>query len=690
MTEASLLRRLGALFARSRGNSTAPPAPIDGPTLSVEQLAAAIRSTPAIPYDELDSVSGHRSPAFAQVLERIAREGWSAGSATLRIDTPPIAWTGVGNRSFTQHVHAWRPITQILMGSSTLPDADDRRRNLDLARDFAIDWIAVHMPTALRNGPEWASRDAGRHESSFAWYDMAVGERCYRLAYLFEAECRRTGPDAAVMARFHEALVFHLRVLAFEHFFRAHSNHGVYQALGMVSACRRFAGLDLWFARLRTLAEERLGAVIDAHFTSDDVHKEHSPGYHFLLLGSLLGARRTDLIADPHIDARLDSMETVLSWMVKPTWSLVALGDTDPRVVGSALPSDPEERAAALDQACRYRTPVMRAIATRGAIGALPEGGIKGFTEAGYAFARLWADDVDPTFENASYLAQMAGFHSRTHKHADHLSFVWHDRGRDILVDPGRFAYEGRTQPGTDLFERGFWYADPRRVYVESTHAHNCVEIDGKSYHRRRHAFFGSALRRAELIDGLAVTQCEMVHDGCIRHRRDLVMAPGHFLLVLDRLDDDTARHTWRQHFHFAPDWTVERRADGYRAYTTEDDREAATLLVFPLIVDMRATAVVSGCETPAMRGWISPDAGVLRPSPSIFFTMPDGRSTAFATLFVLGSATTPTADFGPDHEDYRIEWEDERGRHRLKITAETVYRTTDRLARSDLGHRRS
>src|SRR5690606_3966707 len=119
-----------------------------------------------------------------------------------------------------------------------------------------------------------------------------------------------------------------------------------------------------------------------------------------------------------------------LHWMMGPDKSLVTFGDTDYRQ----------------EQTFESKRPQ----------------GLKSFTEAGYVFARR-KNAGDPSQD--SYFAQMAAFHSRTHKHADHLTFVWNDLGKRILIDPGRYGYGPKTTLGDDLSNQGFYYSDPNRRY---------------------------------------------------------------------------------------------------------------------------------------------------------------------------------------------------------------------------------
>jgi hypothetical protein len=389
-------------------------------------------------------------------------------------------------------------------------------------------------------------------------------------------------------------------------------------------------------------------------------------------------------------------MEEVLAWMIQPDFFLATFGDSDPRRMARNTPSS--------TLAKRFSTPGLQYILSQRLIGAEPPAGVKPYYDAGYAFARLHAPGVEPKFENASYLAQIAAFHSRVHKHADHLGFIWYDRGRDILIDPGRYAYAGKTEVGSDLFNQGFWYSDPKRIYVESTRAHNCVEIDDRSYPRRSVKPWGSALRYAGEQNGLAVTDCEVTHLRSVRHRRVLVMGPGHFLLVVDWLHDRAAAHDYRQWFQLAPAWQAESDGDGdgyvarLAAAPGAPENEvpehggpghgapgaagdlppvpgqasamAETISILNLVDDNRAAPPVRGQEEPRLQGWMSDAAYSLIPTTSLCIEAIARNSGRFATLFVFGAATVdrPATRFNVTMRNGTVAWRDDRGRHALKL----------------------
>ena len=185
------------------------------------------------------------------------------------------------------------------------------------------------------------------------------------------------------------------------------------------------------------------------------------------------------------------------------------------------------------------------------------------------------------SFDRASYLAQQAAFHSRTHKQADDLSFIWYDRGAVILIDAGSYGFLGRTESGSDLWNKGFWYSDPKRIYVESTRSHNTVEIDGMSFNRRESPPYGSAIERwGETEDGLLFVETHALQFETVGHTRLLVLDPGNWLLVYDWLSDEAgAEHDFRQWFHFAPDLTVETQNGELRVSGRASGRESVRRL---------------------------------------------------------------------------------------------------------------
>lgn len=627
---------------------------------SARTFRSAVAGRPQVTFDELDTMPKHIARDFGLVLDALLEDGWERHGISIPSLAPPLPWNRQ-ERSFSFHLHAWEPLTFLLKGSCTVDDQAKRQRYFEASFAYALDWLNVFQVPVLKQKPERLLGKATEERHGMAWYDMAVGQRIYRLAFLLDTVCREPEYDDATVELLYKSLHFHHRLLAQDQFFVAHSNHGLYQALGQLAAAKRFLDVDHPSAPYFELAGRRLGELIQAHFSGDDVHLEHSPGYHYMLLGSLIGAQQTGLIESPHVLQRVRAMEEALTWMILPDFSIATFGDTDPRhmVRGARV-------------AGRYRTPALQALISGGEIGVLPGPGVKGYRLAGYAFARLHQKGVTQEFGDAAYLAQMAGFHSRVHKHADHLSFIWYDKGRDILIDPGRYAYIGRTEPGTELHAQGFWYSDPKRIYCESTRAHNTVEVDGRSYPRWKVKPFGSALSYAAEEDGCAVFCCTATHLRAVRHRRVLVMEPGRFLLVLDWLFDRSGvEHDYRQWFHFASDWQVEAQGAGLCARHPGLGRQPLELRVACLADGQHLGPVVRGQEEPELLGWLSNKANSLVPTCCFHTQTRTSEPATLATLFVLGSrleVDSGRTRFNRSLSAGRVAWSDERGTNELDL----------------------
>lgn len=583
----------------------------------VVALRTGIRARELFAYEFLEPTAMPELPRLKTAVDQALRSRWHRDGTILDTIVPPIPWEA-GDRSDRFHKHAWDPLGPLLILASHLGED----HYFDLAWAYAEDWLIqpahrVAGQSYLKLLHEMEERRAAGEES-FVWYDMAVGQRAYRLAYLIDVLARRDSVSDRQLAYLVEVLYFHLDLLAEPAFFRSHNNHGLYQALGHLAATRRFSWWAGFPARM-ALASAQTEGMVRSQFFDDGVHREHSPGYHLMVLQTLVTARGSGVIPrDDALAGLISRAEQAMAWMITPNGKLANFGDTDPRNVRTLLGLTP------------WEDPRLLFALTDGRQGEAVSEGVMEYAKSGYAFARH--TNSTQNFDGSSYLAMQAGFHSRVHKHADHLTFVWHDSGLPIIEDPARYAYLGRVRRDDPMFAEGFWYSDPKRVYVESTRAHNCVEIDGKSYNRRRLKPFGSALKSASEVNGITVFDAEVVHEHRIRHRRTLLLAPGQFLVVLDWLHDRSeAVHDFRQWFHLAPVWHAEARGAGVSASCGP-----VVLSVMDLLGTSTCGPVVRGQTEPVFQGWVSERANTLSPAASLHFEQLASSSVRFATLFAL------------------------------------------------------
>lgn len=590
-------------------------------------------------------------------LRSLIDEGFEKFGHRISISRPDF---NVGNRTFHFLLHAWDPLATFLHG--LLPPAHPE--GLAPATAYATAWLDAFDAPARSHGVAKIVEGARSGENE-AWEGMATGMRAFRLAALIDAAARSDEPNDAFLQRLVDSLHFHFEVLGQPGFFQSWSNHGLYQSLGLLSAGARFP----WLAggdRLALLARDRLEEMLATHFDADGVHLEHSPTYHFNLLGSLIGARNAGLLEGSKAALAISGAEQALSWMVTPAGRLAAFGDSWPAPVRQDLAA-----------AARFRDPVLRYLTSDGAIGEPPESGVKFYKNAGYAFARILDRELGETADQASYLAQAGAFHSRVHKHADNLGFIWSEGETDILVEPGRYGYLGRVAPGDPLHDRGHWYADPKRIYVESTRAHNCVEVDGESHLRKGATPFGGAIRQAQQSNELVVFASAAPLDTTVSQERILILKPRAFLLVLDHLIASDGVHDFRQWFQLDAAWSAAASKSGYLATTG-----SRTLTVTDLTGQAEIQPVRCAQVEPDLQGWVSVKDGELTPASSLCLRQ-SGATARFATLFAFGGGVAGDPELWEEAATTRvISWSQDGARTLIRLTETPIGRIKAQMSR--------
>ncbi len=574
-------------------------------------LRAAQRQRPLVPYAALML---KWSPKIHALADRILTVGWEKSRLPpLKLESP-IDWMLRlrENTSWNYSLHAWKPLEHPLLAFDRTGDAKYFRTCLG----FAEDWVRT-QPRSFR-----AATGKAESESPYVWYDMAVGLRAYQLGYLLDVCCRREDvPDETVQVLW-RSLVEHLACLEDERRL-ATNNHGFFQIVGQLDASVRFSWVPA-VSEAKEQAAERLRAMIDSQFTPEGVHREHSPEYHWLVMRPIEVLSSAGILSDAMLPpGRLKHMEEALAWMIQPNGQFANLGDS------GRSPMRGEVSAEDL-----YSSDILRFTISASRSGRPPKEHLKAFPESGLVVMRSGWPRGTAAYRQASYLAQQCAFHSRTHKHADDLSFLWYDHGTDILVDAGRYGYLGGTPADKELVQQGFWYADPKRMYVESTRAHNTVEIDGVNQDRVERKPYGSALLRWGEKDGVQFAESHVRYSKSMRHARVLLNRPHEWLIVFDWLWDSKGDpHQYRQWFQFAPGLALAQQKDALHAQSIEP---AFSLVALPLLSGPVLQPPVKGQEQPVLQGWWSPGDGIFDPIWSACWERRDLPHTVFATLFAF------------------------------------------------------
>jgi hypothetical protein len=183
------------------------------------------------------------------------------------------------------------------------------------------------------------------------------------------------------------------------------------------------------------------------------------------------------------------------------------------------------------------------------------------FTESGYYLLGAGFDTPDEVrlLVDAGPLGYLS---IAAHGHADALSFTLSIGDREILVDPGTYAYH--TEPE--------W-----RRYFRGTSAHNTVGIDGQDQSVQAGNFMWTDHAKSRCIDfevGAGRQRFVGEHTGYDRlddpvtHRREIVFDPLRRIIEVSDMLRCDGEHVARRFWHFAEDCQVERTETGLKITT--------------------------------------------------------------------------------------------------------------------------
>ncbi|SCZ49513.1 Heparinase II/III N-terminus [Arthrobacter sp. UNCCL28] len=532
----------------------------------------------------------------------IVSNSWKAGDYA-RLDLSlPLSWDSLcaEDRSWGSQLHGWkfmdRPIQQFIRTGE--------RAYLQWCLDRAV---------------SWSDRYSGQEtDNPIVWYNMALGQRALRLAGLIYLGAKN-GMAVQEMRSLLSAVDRHRLEFSLESSFNPRTNHGYFVAIGQTVLG---AALEV-VPEMSGLAEEgrhRLAVMIRTQFLPDGGHSEHSPEYHRMLMQSFQIAVDNGLIDDRELTGRLRKAADLLGWMIQPNGSLVPLGDTPHiNMVDGSHPLT--------------LSPETNFLMSKGSSGQACSTDLGVFPESGYAFVRSPQPQGGASQPTSSYLAFTAAFHSRAHKHADDLNFVWYDRGQEILVEGGRYGYGPQLPADSPLRADGFYYADPFRRFVESTLAHNTVTANGRNHDRRR-APVGSGLGSCVQVGDMFILHGRMDHGGWT-HRRTLEFRPGYGLTVTDDVQStDAVKRDYQAWFNLSGALQVQESATASLAWSPVGGKWQLTLETEP---GTTLHGPVRESDNP-LRGWRSVEDGTREGVWSICLEAKNTRHHVFRSTFTLDS----------------------------------------------------
>jgi len=542
-----------------------------------------------------DITSRNANISVTRNAEAEARQLWETGFLPLGRDVAPwpfqvpLDWNAdpFRDRNWRYQLHAWRMLDPLLGAW----EQTGNTAYLDDTLRIVFDWYEFHSVRGQK--------------SDYEWYDMAVGLRAMKLAYLFQRAFEGDVQlDEAEKAKLIHLAWLHAQSLMDERLL-SKGNHGLFQLHGLLALCNVVPSIGTC-AGAQDFVKTEMQDLLLRQFSSEGVHLENSPEYHLFVYNTV--KRFMDSGWYEQFDFIRDLMERVAQnrvWMVHPDKTIVTVGDSEPKPVSIDWPKSSVK--------CQDSEPSCYLLGN--------------FRESGYAIVRSdWAVPV----EKASMLFVMGMFFQTGHKLPDDLSFEWFDQGERILTNAGKYSYSN----------------GPFRDYVTSTAAHNTIEIDGTTRKLAEAMRYGSAIKDAKVMGETFLIRGTVPREGGIDHERLVLFRPERWLAIVDTLQGD-ALHQYTQWFHFAPQWRLEQAEEGLRLVSSSGRAVLVRHLSGAQFVASR------GQTQPNPQGWVTESYGNMIDRQALGYTA-GGRSVRLVTLFgfdtsALDDASATVTRYAPD-----------------------------------------
>lgn len=495
-------------------------------------------------------------------------------------------------------------------------------RHFDVIRSHLESWFDA---CPYRMGPNWSSA----LESAIRLINWSVAWQLLhsRAAPLFGEEAGRQ-----FRRRWLESVFRHVEfVQGHLSLYSSANNHLIGEAAGMYVAAITWPcwpRARTWLAQSRAILEQQ--ALLQN--APDGVNREQSVSYQRfeadLLLHPLLAARANGQRFSAAYESRIEAMLEYLASVMDAGGNLPMIGDSDDGVVVNLAPDGALHRYHSLLAigAILFRRGDFKAKAgglAEEARWLAGESAESAFRQIGEARGQLPVRRAFPIggyyvlgceFETGNEIrlvvdAGPLGYQSiAAHGHADALAFTLSVGGKELLVDPGTYAYH--TQPA--------W-----RQYFRGTAAHNTVRVDGVDQSQSGGNFMW--LQKADAGCSLWRPSDERDvfegwHDGYLRladpvmHRRRITLEKRDRRLTIEDSLRMMGTHEVELFFHCSEQCQVDPVPGGYRISRGEQ----ALSLRLPRAADA-ATGVNYGSLAP-ISGWVSRKFDEKQPTATIYW----------------------------------------------------------------------
>lgn len=362
--------------------------------------------------------------------------------------TKPIDWEidPLGNRTWQWHLN-WLSI----IGDLLAFDSDFEHAQNDVLSECItiIDsWSSKYLYSSLD------------YSFEFIWHDHATALRAEQIVlFISYVKTKRFDwyeKNKSAVDSYLSFLEVHAEKLEIEDFYSKHTNHGLEQSrvLLLIST---FYSEHAKSLEWRNVAIERIKGELEFSFTSEGVHVENSPSYHFFVFKiflNLISQYSSEVLGD--LELKFNSLAkdalVFLTHIIQPNGLLPIMGDTEEIKVSDVF-------FDYFNGTIEYEN--FKYVHSGGRRGIKPKDNFKFYPKSGYFIYRNgWA--VNGQLKDDFQLIFKSSCLSNYHRQQDEGNFLLSYLGNNWLVDSGMYNHN-RT---SDF-----------RIYMRSRKAHNVVFI---------------------------------------------------------------------------------------------------------------------------------------------------------------------------------------------------------------------
>ena len=472
----------------------------------------------------------------------------------------------------------------------------EERRYLDFAWGVLQSWLKFNANPDLVKG------------NKRCWMDHTVALRAESLLYFTQVALGTHLDEACFRVRMNDLLCAHCVHLADDSHYTPNHNHGIIQD-GALLHVAYFVHDDRsmdWIEH----AKRRLSGQKTYAFNKELVHVENSPGYNVAVvkifdeISGFLSAM--DDSGSKTFRNDVTGMAEFLAWAYEPNGLMASIGDTFSTLKLSRKSNEFAEWGN-------------RRLAFVTSIGgeALSDGEkvvkSKYYPETGYYFYRSNWETNEAI--NATWKMFKSGYSSRTHKHADDLSFMLYSKGCEIFTDPGMYNY---------------MYGDRFREYFTSASAHNTITVDEQSYSVAAEKR-GNVGMLSCVTNGLfeVITAFNDMYPGVSIDRQ--FISSGDLTVLYDDIISAGKPHRYRQLFHLSERMTIMESSDEMvlMAITNSGYRVRVRQMT------PTALSIHHGDDEPPLYGHISRTMDEVNDSDTLVFER-NGVSLDYVTIITI------------------------------------------------------